>query len=519
MQRVLFFCLLVLLFAGCFNSTRPDTENTGINYRPVYHFSPDSNWINDANGLVYNNGRYHLFYQYNPYGSKWGHMSWAHAVSSDLLHWEKMPVALYEDKNPGNNDTSMIFSGSAVIDSNNTSGFGSIENPPMVAIYTAFVHQGKDAKGDYKAVAQNQAIAYSNDKGVSWTKYSGNPVLDINSLEFRDPKVFWYSPQQKWVMAVSKPDEHQAWFYQSKNLKQWEFMSKWGKAGDTSRFWECPDLFELPVTGSGEKKWVLLSSAGHSDKGYVGMQYFIGNFDGTKFTPQHSYPNPVYLDWGKDYYAAVSYNNAPEGKRIIVGWLNNWEYANDIPTGNKWRGAFALPRELRLVKDGTLYKLTQQPVSELSRIEQAAFSLSLQAVDSVYDLSFNGNVYDMELTIEPGTAVAAGLKILKSKGEETILTFDKLTQQLTFDRTKSGNVGFNKRFPSIEKAPAGLKNGKLKLRILVDRYIAEVFINDGETVLTDIVFPLEKDGGIQLFSKGGKAIFSAVKINTIKMQR
>lgn len=508
----------ILLNACKINRRKINTDTVSQDlYKPVYHFTADSNWINDPNGLVYYEGEYHLFYQYNPFGNIWGHMSWGHAVSTDLINWKNLPVALYEDKNKNDADTAMIFSGSAVVDYGNTSGFGTKENPPMVAIYTAFVHAGRDAKGEYKPKVQNQAIAYSIDKGINWVKYDGNPVLDLKSLEFRDPKVFWYEQQKKWVMAVSKPDEHETWFYQSKNLKEWELTSKWGKAGDTTHFWECPDLIELKVQNTPETKWVMLSSSGTPQSGhYGGMQYFVGDFDGNKFTPVQNYSKPIYLDFGKDYYAAVTYNNVPNERKILVGWMNNWEYAREIPTGDQWRGAFAVPRELGLIKEGNDYKLIQHPVSELSTLLQEVFTLKKQAINDVFDLAYKGRAYQLELTIEPGSAKSAGIKILKSSGEETIIRFDAAQQKLFFDRTKSGNVSFNKKFPSIEEAPVKLKAGKLKLKILVDKCSAEVFINDGETVISELVFPVKNEGGIQLFSEGGKAIFTNINVRTLK---
>ncbi len=521
-KHFLFVSTIVICFSCKNNNSKNkgniDNIDTISNYRPAYHFTPDSNWINDANGLVYHDGEYHLFYQYNPFGNIWGHMSWGHSVSTDLMHWKTLPISLYEEKNKNDNDTSMIFSGSAVVDKNNSSGFGTTGTIPLLAIYTAFVHGGQNEKGDYIAKAQNQAIAYSNDKGRSWVKYDGNPVLDIKSLEFRDPKVFWYEPQQKWVMVVSKPDEHETWFYQSKNLREWDLMSKWGKTGDTSHFWECPDLFELKVNNSSEKKWVMLSSSGNPQEGfYGGMQYFVGDFDGNKFIPVKNYAKPVYLDFGKDYYAAVIYNNVPDERKIAVGWMNNWEYAREIPTGNTWRGAFAVPRELSLIKAGSDYKLIQQPIKEYNALKKEVLSLTEQSVDSVFNLDFKGNVYELELEIEPGTAKTAGIRILKSKGEETLLKYDVDSKQFMFDRTKSGNVSFNTKFPSVEKAPLTLKDGKFKLKILVDKCIVEVFINDGETTLTELVFPKGKEANIQLFAEGGKSVFRSIKIWGIKL--
>lgn len=510
--KVASFFMIVCSFVAC---SEKKTETKSSDYRPAYHFTSDSNWINDPNGLVYVNGEYHLFYQYNPFGKVWGHMSWGHSVSKDLIKWESLPIALHEEWIGKGKDTAMIFSGSAVIDKNNTSGFGTLENPAMVAVYTAFVHNGKDSIGNYIPVVQNQCLAYSTDKGRSWTKYKGNPVLDIYSLEFRDPKVFWYEPQQKWVMIIAKPDEREAWFYDSKNLKDWRYMSRWGKTGDTLRAWECPDLIEMPVQGTSEKKWVMLLSAGNPHHSYVGMQYFVGDFDGKTFSTKQDYKEPVYLDFGKDFYAAVSYNDVPDGRKIMVGWLNNWEYANDIPTGNFWRGAFAIPRQLSLIKTNAVFQLLQEPVTDLNSKRKEVFSLPEKQVESSFDISYKGDSYELEMIIEPGTASTCGIEILKGKKETTVIKYDKSTGFLTFDRRSSGDTSFNKKFPSVEKVKVDLKDGKIKLRILVDKCIAEVFINDGEKTLTDLVFPKEKEGGIRLFAEGGTTIFKNVKVWTL----
>ncbi|MFC0773011.1 glycoside hydrolase family 32 protein [Terrimonas alba] len=492
-------------------STIPNPSITADAYRPTYHFTADSNWINDPNGLVYHDGEYHLFYQHNPFAAKWGHISWGHSVSKDLIHWKTLPVAMYEDKNPNDNDTTMIFSGSAVIDKNNTSGFANgSQKTPLVAVYTSFVHN------KFKPKVQHQSIAYSNDDGLTWTKYAGNPVVDIQSLEFRDPKVFWYEPQQKWVMVVLKAEQREAQFYSSKNLKDWVLISTWGKVGNTARVWECPDLVELPVKGTNEKKWVFIVSAGHAQDGYVGMQYFIGNFDGTSFTPDHDYKQPTYLDFGKDFYAAVTYNNAPNDRKILVAWMNNWEYANEIPTGNVWRGSYAIPRELSLVRYGNEIKLIQQPVTEMNALKQEAFAVENKQVEDSFDLPYKGDAYQLEIIIDPGEAKAAGLKLLKSKNEVTIIKYDNNLKQLQLDRSKSGNVNFHPKFSSVEQADVSLVGGKIKLNILVDKSVIEVFANDGLVTISDLVFPLEKEGGIQLFSEGGKANFQSVKIWRMK---
>jgi fructan beta-fructosidase len=305
-------------------------------YRPQYHFSPAKNWINDPNGLLYHDGEYHIFYQYNPFANVWGHMSWGHAVSKDLLRWEHLPVAIPEFTHPDGKTTTAIFSGSAVIDKENTSALC----PPgtkdcMVAIYTGNVTQGD------KQLAQYQNVASSTDKGRTWTQYAKNPVLDLKSKEFRDPNVFWYAPQKKWIMSSVKATEHRVAFFESKDLKNWTLLSHFGPQGDTTKVWECPALMPVPIQNEpGKAKWVLFISAGHPQKDYVGMQYFVGDFDGKTFKLDPANPKPIapavsnVVDWGKDYYAAIQFNDLPAGQTgpLMIGWLNNWAYGPRRPS-------------------------------------------------------------------------------------------------------------------------------------------------------------------------------------------
>lgn len=295
-------------------------------WRPQFHFSPEKNWMNDPNGMVFFDGEYHLFYQYNPFGNKWGHMSWGHTVSRDLVHWEHLALAIPET------NAVMAFSGSAVVDTLNTSGFGSPGKPPLVAIYTGH-HTDRPL--------QNQFIAYSTDRGRSWTPYPGNPVLDIGAADFRDPKVFWHEPSGRWIMVVSWPVERKVRFYASPNLKEWSHLSDFGPAGSTTGIWECPDLFPLQVEDGekGEESWVLVVNVGSgAPAGGSGCQYFVGDFDGTRFTRssspgRRSAGPPLWADFGRDFYAAVSWSDVPkrDGRRLWLGWMSNWEYAQDVP--------------------------------------------------------------------------------------------------------------------------------------------------------------------------------------------
>ena len=475
-------------------------------YRPRYHFTPPKNWINDPNGMIYANGEYHLFYQHNPFGNEWGHMSWGHATSKDLLRWQHLPLAIPEFTSADGKSKTAIFSGSTVVDKNNQSGLcpaGTQEC--MVAIYT-----GNVTAGD-KQTAQYQNLAYSADKGRTWTEYAHNPVLDLHTKEFRDPNVFWYAPGKKWLMAVIKPTDHQTAFYESKNLKDWTLLSLFGPMGDTTRVWECPALFEVPVEGSSARKWVLTVSSGHRQKNYLAMQYFVGDFDGKTFTAQKQ-DEILYVDEGKDFYAGIPFNDRPasHSKPIMVGWLNDWEYANKLPT-MPFKGAMSVPRELSLRHTPQGYRLVQNPVS-LQAIRKKATTMANIAVEKTMPLAYAGESYELEADITLGSAKKVGFRLLKSGTEESILTYDVATQLLSLDRTHSGNVTFSDRFPSIESVTVAPQNGRLKLHLLVDKSIVEIFANGGQQVMTDLVFPTKHNGSIELYSEGGKAIFNTLTV-------
>jgi fructan beta-fructosidase len=511
--------LAFFFFQSCRNASESSAKSTltvkdSLNSdKPLFHYGPKKNWINDPNCLVFNNGTYHLFYQYNPFADVWGHMTWGHATSTDLMHWTEQPVAIPEFTEHDSVATS-IFSGTAFIDSFNTSGLGNDANSsPMIAIYTGNVTVG------VKQIAQYQNLAYSNDNGQTFTQYKGNPVLDIHSKEFRDPKVFWYAPAKQWIMIVSKPDEYKVHFYGSTNLREWKKVGEFGgNIGNRAKVWECPDMFELPVENSTEKKWVITVSAGHPQEGFLSMQYFVGNFDGKKFTAD-PLPYPLYMDFGKDIYAGITYNDLPasQNRTVMIGWINCWEYANVIPSTG-YRGRMSVPRKLSLIKNSSgFYQLMQQPVKEFDALKKEVFSANDQQVDSVLNLSFHGNTYEIDVTIESSASTAEGIKILKSKSEETVLKYNNSNKILSLDRRKSGNVNFSPKFSSVETVAAAPQNGIVNLRILVDKKIVTVFVNKGQSVITDQVFPLENEGGIQLFSEGGKSVFKSVKIYTIDM--
>ncbi|MCW5909913.1 MAG: glycoside hydrolase family 32 protein [Cyclobacteriaceae bacterium] len=464
------FCTLLALI-----SCTPEKNNSIEQYRPLVHFTPQKNWTNDPNGLVYIDGEYHLFFQYNPYGTTWGHMSWGHAVSTDLVNWKELPIALEEYLDPATGDSTMIFSGTAVADFNN---IHKLCNEPncLVAIYTSHVHR------DNQGLRQHQSLAYSNDKGRTWKRYGKNPVLDIERKDFRDPKVFWYPQHEKWVMALVVPDLFKVQLYESEDLLQWSLMSEFGPAGDTLRIWECPDLFELPVEGQpGKTKWVLSLSGSHpAGPAFVGMQYFVGDFDGTKFTSAQT--QPLYVDFGKDYYAGIVFNNVKD-RTIMLGWVNNWTYANQIPTGT-WRGMFSVPRQLGLKETTSGMRLTQHPVKEWE-------TLRTQKLSSVDELKLQ--TFELEVELKEGS----GVHLFKSGNEQT--TIGLRDGKLYIDRTQSGLTDFQKDFASIESVIIEPKPDKLNIRIIADQSVIEVFTADGLYSITDQVFPTHAQPGVELF--------------------
>jgi len=486
----------------------PNGNNSNSNvfysedFRPQYHFTPKQNWMNDPNGLVYHNGEYHLFYQYNPKGNKWGHMSWGHAVSKDLVFWEELPVALEEENGV------MIFSGSVVVDKENTSGLCA-NGPCMVAIYT----------GHEEGKVQHQDIAASQDNGRTWQKYKGNPVIDIQKKDFRDPKVFWHQATQKWVMSVALPDEHKIQLYGSENLINWNKLSEFGPMGGVDRVWECPDLFPVKVDNErGGYKWVMLVS-GPSAHGpeFVGMQYFMGDFDGQKFTPD-SDQYPLYLDYGKDFYAGVTFNNEPYDNRIMIGWMNNWKYGQALPT-SPWKGTMSVPRTLsaRKMTDGK-YRLIQTPLASLAKLRNQTTQFAINNVPIGKKAFLDNNftqTKSMELnaTIENIGASEFGFKVFIGDREETIIGYDVAKEELFIDRVVSSKkTPFEPSFPSRDAMPYKINQGHVKLHIFLDQSTIEVFVDDGLRTMSALAFPTNKETKIQAYAVGGSLRLSPVEL-------
>ncbi len=467
-------------------------------YRPQVHFTPSKNWMNDPNGLVYQNGLYHLFFQHNPFGNVWGHMSWGHATSKDLIHWKELPVALAEEKGV------MIFSGSAVADKNNSAGFAnSKESKTLVSIYTG-----------HTDTLQNQCLAFSNDEGLTWKKYAGNPVLDLHKKDFRDPNVSWYEPKKEWIMAVSQPNEHQISFYASPNLKDWQHLSDFGPKGDTSGVWECPDLMQVPVEGEkGKYKWILFTSQNST------MQYFVGDFDGTRFLEDKPSNQIHKQDYGTDYYAAVAYHNTPNQQPISIGWVNNWEYANAIPT-KPWKSAMSLPRKLSVKKQGDDWILVQQPIDNLQLLRGTEQKIKEITVDQNKTIPFTGSSYELSFTMQPKENAVAGIRVVVGENRYFEISYDTKKELLSIDRSHSINA-FNAKYAGISKKEASLKAiaGKIQLRIFVDASIVEIYSADGTVVFTSQVFPEKADRGIQLFSEGASTHFSNIGFWQLKSIR
>lgn len=492
-------CAILLLARG------PGQDLYDEQWRPQYHFTPTRNFMNDPNGLVFFQGEYHLFYQHNPQGAEWGHMSWGHAVSDDLVHWRNLPVAIPEE--PGRY---MIFSGSAVVDWRNSSGLCSSNDPHdsscLVAIYTAA-----------SARAQKQNLAFSNDRGRSWSNYAGNPVADLRQPDFRDPKVFWYQPRKKWVMVAVFADEKEVQILDSPDLKKWTLRGTFGPPDASKGQWECPDLFELPLEGTSAKKWVMVVNRNPGAPfGGTGVQYFVGTFDGVKFTSETPISQELWADYGKDFYATNSYSDIPEhdGRRIWLAWLSNWQYANSEPT-KLWRGAQSLPRVLGLKKYPEGIRLTQTPVQEIERLRKEhvfhASDVLIRQGESISLAEGKGDALEIEAEFVPGSAAEFGFRVREGQNEETQVGVSSATHELFIDRTRSGLISFSPDFPGRHHAALHWTS-PLKLHIFLDRSSVEIFGNDGETVLTDRIYPSTGSEGFEVYSDAGDSRIRSLTI-------
>jgi fructan beta-fructosidase len=476
--------LFLVIAASCARKVKVPQETAAYHekYRPQLHFSPKANWMNDPNGMVFYNGEYHLFYQHYPNGLKWGPMHWGHTVSKDLVHWENLPIALYPDS------VGLIFSGSVVVDHKNTSEFGADNKPPLVAIFTYHsMEKEKAGATDY----QSQGIAFSVDNGRSWKKYEHNPVIKNQGVkDFRDPKVFWHDETNKWVMILAVKDHVELWA--SENLKSWKKLSDFGfEYGAHGGVWECPDLFQLPVEGDVTRKWTLVVSINPGGpNGGSATQYFTGEFDGTTFKPDLDKSVTSWLDYGPDNYAGVTWSNVSDGRKIFLGWMSNWAYAQDVPT-SPWRSAMTAPRDLVLTKvNDRLFVKSRLSPELLSHGVPATVPSSFTVVDS---FNLNRESEDLSKSIVRFTVEAKDFSIELSNqlGEKAVVGFDAAKNAFFINRAKSGNVNFSNNFPLTLSSPRIAQEGTIQVTIFADEASLEVFCDDGLSVMTSVIFPSE----------------------------
>lgn len=470
-------------------------------FRPVYHHTPVYGWMNDPNGMFYKDGVYHLYFQYNPYGSVWGNMHWGHSTSTDLMHWKFEGCAIVPDA------WGAIFSGSCVVDHNNTAGFG---KGAVVAFYTS-------AKATPWGDVQSQSMAYSLDNGKTFTKYEGNPILTSSEKDFRDPKVFWYAPGKHWVMMLAVGQHME--IYSSVNLKEWKKESEFGAMqGAHGGVWECPDLVEIPVEGTREKKWVLICNLNPGGPfGGSAAQYFVGSFDGKKFVNE-SPTQTKWMDWGKDNYATVTWNNAPDGRCIALGWMSNWQYANNVPT-RQYRSANTLARDLTLYREGQELYLKSTPSSEVKKARGKKVSIPSFKVSEKHEMvnlfEEKQGAYEVEIVIQNAGASKIAFCLLNDKGEKVSMYYDLNRKQFVMDRSESGKVDFSKDFPAVTVAPVNVDK-ELTLRLFVDRSSIEAFGEDGKFVMTNLVFPSQPY--VKMCFEADKNGYAVKTLNVYKLQ-
>ncbi|MDA9311500.1 glycoside hydrolase family 32 protein [Polaribacter sp.] len=532
-----YYGIHLLLIAGVFvfsvgcknNMEKKDSKEIAANeisaeeqlYRPNFHFTPKANWMNDPNGMFYLNGTYHLYYQYYPDGNVWGPMHWGHATSTNMIAWEEQPIAIYPD------DLGLIFSGSAVVDVNNTSGFGKDGIVPIVAMYTYHNMKGEQA-GELDF--QTQAIAYSLDEGMTWVKYDKNPVIPNSGIkDFRDPKVIWDADHSKWIMTLAAGDK--VLFYSSLNLRDWILESSFGAAfGQHDGMWECPDLFPIKVSGQDETKWVLLVSINPAaPNGGSGTQYFVGDFDGQKFTldtdfkQQLQQDSAVWLDYGRDNYAGVTWSNIPkkDGRKLFIGWMSNWEYARDVPT-ETWRSAMTIPRELKLKKNEKEFVLSSAPVTELSKYVSKTIVKETLTVNNQKTIITKSEIdlsrVRIQLEMNHLKSDKYDFTFQNSFGDRLSFGIDNIKKQYYLNRQNSGKVTFSDKFANtISKAPIKNPSNMLKIEVLVDKTSIEVFYNDGETIMTEIFFPNEPFEAFSINTSDAALILENIKIEEFQL--
>lgn len=479
-----------------------DTTNRE-KYRPAYHHTPLYGWMNDPNGMFYKDGKWHLYYQYNPYGSKWQNMTWGHSVSTDLIHWQHEPEAIKP------NGLGAVFSGSCIVDKENTAGFG---KDAVIAMYTS------------AGTRQMQSIATSYDNGSTFNIYPGNPTLTLES-EARDPNMFWNDKTGEWNLVLAHALDKEMLFFTSADMKNWTLQSGFGKGvGAQGGVWECPDIFPLTIKDSNETKWVLLCNINPGGPfGGSATQYFIGDFDGKHFiadTDANGNVPTKWLDYGKDHYATVSWSDAPNGRRTVIGWMSNWQYGADVPT-MQYRSANTLPREISLFRDadGELYAAcAPSPEVEMLRnkLVVKSGSKTIGAKRSTFSMpAANSGICEIMLDIDGSKSQSVDLVLANAKGDKVVMTYDTKQHTMSFDRTRSGIVDFSQEFGAVTITPTHEKDGKVSLRLFIDRSSIELFGDDGRFVMTNLVFPNEPYSTLSISAKNGNAKISNLKIYSL----
>ena len=480
-----------------------DTTNTE-RFRPAFHHTPLYGWMNDPNGMFFKDGVWHLYYQYNPYGSKWQNMTWGHSTSTDLIHWEHHTPAIEP------NGLGSVFSGSCVVDKENTAGFG---KDAVIALYTS------------AGVNQIQSLAHSSDSGETFTIYPGNPVLTLDS-EARDPNMFWNEETGEWNLLLAHALDKEMLIFTSPDLKTWTLQSAFGKGlGAQDGVWECPDLMRLPVEGTDESKWVLICNLNPGGPfGGSATQYFVGDFDGHTFTADTDASGAVptkWMDFGKDHYATVSWSGAPEGRNVVIGWMSNWQYAAEVPT-MQFRSANTLPRDISLFRaaDGQLYLKTVPSPETLAlrdRKTLQAKGKSIGKTPAKFALPAAADgICEIDLTLNARKAKSVTITLSNEQGDKVDMTFNPAEPTFSFDRTQSGITDFNHDFPAVVTAPTLRDSAAQSLRIFIDRSSIEVFDAEGNFVLTNLVFPNTPYRTLSLKAEGGKASLDKLEIYSIK---
>ena len=488
------------------NLTLSDTFDTTNRekYRPVYHHTPLYGWMNDPNGMFYKDGVWHLYFQHNPYGSKWQNLSWGHSSSKDLINWTPEPEALEP------NGLGMVLSGSCVLDTNNAAGYG---KDAVLGLYTS------------ADVSQTQSLVWSKDNGKTFEFYPANPIITLES-EARDPNMFWDEKAGQWVLLLAHALEHEMLVFTSPDMKEWTLQSSFGKGiGAQGGVWECPDLFKLKVDGTDEEKWVLICNLNPGGPfGGSATQYFVGDFDGKTFKADTDSEGKIptkWMDYGKDHYATVSWSDAPDNRRTVIGWMSNWQYAAEVPT-MQYRSANTLPRDLSLFRapDGNIY-LSSAPSPELlalrDKLSVNVKKANIRKKAVRYSLpEANSGVCEILLDVDARKSEQINFIIANNDGEKVVMEYDVADHTLSFDRRESGNVDFSQDFPAVTVSPTFEDNGKISLRIFIDRSSIEVFGNNGQFVMTNLVFPERPYTSLSISSTGGNARIENLKIYSIK---